>query len=189
MKPESEQALVRKYPELFRNRTKSPKESLMCFGCECGDGWRGILDNLFGYLCQVRESHCHMIALKPEFANDSNDGYLDLCCPPVVLDQIKEKYGTLRVYWHFDTEDLEKTRDTVKNEEELDRYVERYSNLVEDAVDFAEYLSSKTCEVTGKPGKLYSDGWCVTLCEEEAKKRFGWVDNTSDPSAVQPPSP
>ena len=137
MNPESEQELVSKYPGLFRNRVKSPKESLMCFGCECGEGWKEILDSLFGYLTQVRESRSNLLALKPEFTSESNDGYLDLHCPPVILDQIKEKYGTLRVYWHFDTEDLERERSFVENEAEFDRCVERYSNLVEDAVDFA----------------------------------------------------
>jgi hypothetical protein len=28
--------------------------------------------------------------------------------------------------------------------------------------------------VTGRPGKLYSKGWSVPLCKEEAIKRFGF---------------
>ena len=52
--------------------------------------------------------------------------------------------------------------------------------MVENAIDFCEYLSSKTCEVTGKAGKLYSKGWCVTLCKEEAIKRFGFDPDDDD---------
>jgi hypothetical protein len=115
-----------------------------------------------------------MLTLKPEFANEENGGYLDFSCPAVILDQVKEKYGTLRVYWHFPSEEVEQERARVLDTEKFEQCLMRYDNLVDDAVDFAEYLSSKTCELTGKPGKLYSDGWCVTLCEEEAAKRFGW---------------
>ena len=46
MKQELEQQLIAKYPKLFGDVNKSPMESLMCFGCECGDGWYDILDNL-----------------------------------------------------------------------------------------------------------------------------------------------
>ena len=53
--------------------------------------------------------------------------------------------------------------------------------MVENAIEFSEYLSSITCEKTGKPGKLYSDGWCVTLCKEEAIKRFGFDPDLQDP--------
>lgn len=173
MNPETERELEAKYPEFFRNRNRSPKESLMCFGCECGEGWKGILENLFGYLSVIRASRSFMLALKPEFADEVNGGFLDFVCPAVILDQVKEKYGTLRVYWHFPSEEVEQERGKVLDPEKFDQYLARYDNLVDDAVDFAEYLSSKTCEVTGKPGELYSEGWCVTLCEEEAAKRFG----------------
>lgn len=174
--PELEQKLVEKYPDLFRNKGASPKESLMCFGCECGDGWYAILDNLFGYIADVRENRLRLLDLKPELATPENEGCVDFQCPPVILDQVKEKYGTLRVYWHFDSKEIEDLRSKVADEKQIERGLDRYSNLVENAVDFSEYLSSKTCEVTGRPGRLYTDGWHVTLCEEEAAKRFGRKD-------------
>jgi hypothetical protein len=187
MNPDTERELFSKYPDLFRNKGKSPQESLMCFGCECGDGWKCILDDLFGYLSQVRESRSRLLSLKPEFSTGDDGGYLEVSCPPVVLDQVKEKYGTLRVYWHFSYDEIDEARSKVQDVEEFDRCIERYSNLVDDAVDFSEYLSSKTCEITGRPGKLYSDGWCVTLCEEEASKRFGWnvAESPSQDSSEQ----
>jgi hypothetical protein len=46
MTPGLEKQLIEKYPVLFQDVNKSPKETLMCFGCECGDGWFDILDNL-----------------------------------------------------------------------------------------------------------------------------------------------
>lgn len=173
MKVELEQALFDKYNDLFKNRGKAANESLMCFGCECGDGWHGILDNLFGYIDHVLKNRSVDLKVKKERVTDENGGYIELPCPPVILDQVKEKYGTLRVYWHFDSVGLEKVRDLVEDEAQISQSLERYADMIEDAVDFSEYLSSQTCEVTGKAGKLYTDGWCVTLCEEEAIKRFG----------------
>jgi len=49
----------------------------MVFGCECGDGWYQILDELLGKLSQY------------EF---------------LYLAQVKEKFATLRVYVDMDTQ-------------------------------------------------------------------------------------
>ena len=176
MKAELEQKLTEKYPGLFRDKHKSPKETLICFGCECGDGWFDILDNLCGYITHLQKSSSYGLSLKDEadYKNDKGfDGWFH--CPDVVFMQIKEKYGTLRVYWNFaEIENYEEIKSKLKKPEQLDEYIDKYYNKIESAIDFCEYLSSKTCEVTGKPGKLYSKGWCVTLCKEEAIKRFGF---------------
>lgn len=173
---ELEHKLIEKYPKLFRDVNRSPKESLMCFGCEHGDGWFDILDNLCGYLTNLQKNRAFYLGFKQEVV-DSDDKSFDTCfkCPDIVFTQIKEKYGTLRVYWNFkEIENYEELKSKLVKPEHLDEYIGKYSDLVDSAVDFCEYLSSKTCEVTGKPGKLYSDGWCVTLCKEEAIKRFGF---------------
>jgi len=72
---------------------------------------------------------------------------LDRSDPPVIL-QVKEKFGLLRIYISNGTkEDWEK-------------------------IAKAESLSSKTCEFTGKPGKLYTskNGWLKTLSPEYAEE-------------------
>jgi len=68
--------------------------------------------------------------------------------------QIKEKFGTLRAYFSCLTE---------------------YHNLVSDIVREAEILSSITCIVCSKPGKLSNlSYWILTLCEEcEANRGEG----------------
>jgi hypothetical protein len=164
---ELEKQLIEKYPKLFKNINKSPKETLICFGAECGDGWFDILDNLCGFITNLQKNRSYFIK--------KNDGeYVNFYCPDVVFDQIKEKYGTLRVYWHFGELNYAELGFEVKDTDELYKNISRYSDTIESAIDFCEYLSSKTCEVTGKPGKLYSRGWCVTLCKEEAIKRYGF---------------
>jgi hypothetical protein len=64
----------------------------------------------------------------------------------VKIAQYKEKFGTLRIY-------IDGSDDTVGG-----------------MIRFAEYLSSVTCQDTGKRGRLCKRGmWYITLCEEEAK--------------------
>lgn len=175
MNPELENQLIKKYPHFFKDRDKSPKESLMCFGCEHQDGWYLILDNLCGYINQVIESRSSLLKLKESLKTEENHGYKSFKCPNVVFDQIKEKYGTLRVYWHFETlPSYEELNNEFEDPNALSEAIKRYSDTIENAIDFSEYLSSITCEITGKKGKLYSDGWCVTLCKEEAIKRYGF---------------
>jgi len=167
MKEELELKLIEKYPKLFGNVNRSPKESLMCFGCEHGDGWFDILDNLCGFITNLQESRSYFLPKK-------NGEYIDFHCPDVTFVQIKEKYGTLRVYWRFAEWDYEELASQIKDSEVLDKHINSYFDTIENAIDFCDYLSSKTCEVTGRPGKLYSKGWSVTLCKEEAIKRFGF---------------
>lgn len=70
--------------------------------------------------------------------------------PSVKIAQVKEKFGTLRFY--YDGGD-----DTIKG-----------------MVEFAEYLSSKTCQETGRPGSLCVKGkgfaWYATLSPKKAKE-------------------
>jgi hypothetical protein len=61
--------------------------------------------------------------------------------------QIKEKFGGLRIY--------------------TDGYSD---DFIEGAIEMAENLSYKTCEITGKPGFLCRKGTLLkTLCPEQAK--------------------
>jgi hypothetical protein len=79
MREELEKELIAKYPALFRGKDKPATESLMCFGCECDDGWFDIINNA----CKIIQNH---MKCRPE-------------CPPVEFSQIKEKFGGLRLYY------------------------------------------------------------------------------------------
>jgi hypothetical protein len=72
MSPELESKLIQDFPNLFVDKDKPPTESLMCFGCECGDGWYEII-----------RAFCWI-------AKDSD----------VRFSQIKEKFGGLRLYYY-----------------------------------------------------------------------------------------
>lgn len=57
------------------------------------------------------------------------------------VTQVKEKFGTLRFYTNGHTDEMD------------------------DLITIAERKSRVTCEVCGEHGRLYTDGWHVTLCK------------------------
>ena len=61
--------------------------------------------------------------------------------PQVTLDQVKEKFGTLRFYYTGG------------------------DDIIYGMVRMAESMSGVTCEECGNPGEIKRDGWLVTLCE------------------------
>lgn len=98
----------------------------MAFPFECGEGWNDLLLDLFRDLD---------VAFREDNVNPDH----------ILLSQIKEKFGGLRVYL---------SPETVKVEEVIRKY---------------EELSYTVCEVCGKPGKLRDDqSWWRTLCDEHA---------------------
>ena len=85
------------------------------------DGWHGIVNEIFD---------------KWEALNK-----------PVVIDQVKEKLGGLRIY-------------TSPRHEELENFITEM-----------EHKSFTICEQCGSAGKLRSGGWWRTLCDEHANGR------------------
>ena len=77
MRKELQDKLCKKYPKIFEEVGKSPQESCMAWGLDCGDGWYWLIDNL-----------CENL----QFNTDKNDE------PQVVASQVKEKFGGLRFY-------------------------------------------------------------------------------------------
>lgn len=181
MKPELEEQLAKKYQKLFVNKNKSPLETLICFGCECGDGWYKILDDLFAYLTELSErkfSLRYSDEYREKYKNEKDyyEKYYSYkhLPPQIILDQVKEKYATLRVYYHEEYNDVPEDIKPFVDLNELDKSLKDFFVRVDNAIDYAEFLSAKTCEVTGKDGKLYTKGWHRVLCDEEAIK-MGYI--------------
>lgn len=88
MKQELDELLCQRYPKIFVNRHGDPKETLMCWGFECGDGWYNIINQL-----------CANIQHHVDWAQEQKEKYgRGEGCSQVVAVQIKEKFGTLRFY-------------------------------------------------------------------------------------------
>jgi hypothetical protein len=90
VKQELDEALCAKYPKIFVNRHGDMKETLMCWGFECGDGWYQVLDSL-----------CTNIQQYTDWNNKNFEkGFTQYKqVPQVVAVQVKEKFGGLRFYY------------------------------------------------------------------------------------------
>lgn len=79
MEPELEEKLFSAHPILYRDRDKTPLETLICYGIDCDNGWFDILmllsDQIENYNRQDPDN-------------------------PVVATQVKSKFGELRFYIH-----------------------------------------------------------------------------------------
>ena len=87
MSPELDKKLCERYPKLFADRNKSPQETCMCWGFSCEDGWYWLIDNL----CHSIQAHIDGLTPTP---------------PQVIVDQVKEKFGTLLFYFHGGDDEL-----------------------------------------------------------------------------------
>lgn len=92
------------------------------------------------------------------YGNSVNCGALELtkkepklrsvpaACPQVVVDQVKEKFGGLRFYYHGGDE------------------------KVDGMVRMAESMSEVTCEVCGDKGKISRGGWLYCSCKKHRRE-------------------
>jgi hypothetical protein len=96
-------------------------------GIAVGAGWFDLLNST----CQIIQSH---LDWKPDV-------------PQVVVEQVKEKFGTLRFYYQGGDE------------------------FIQGVVALAEHMSGKICEECGAPGATGGTGWVTTLCETHRTER------------------
>ena len=140
MTEKSWDTLYEKYPKLFVNKDKTPMESCMCFGVECGLGWYDIISSV----CYQIKQHEKNIENNLKYCekNNINPEASDACYMPVTFDQIKEKYGGLRIYYSGG------------------------DDYVDGLISMAEEMSYKICERCGCPGSPNNQGWIMTLCDK-----------------------
>ena len=125
MKQELDTLLCERYPKLMVNRNLPMQETCMCWGFDCGDGWFNILDQLMGNI----QHHIDWKNKKEEVVAQ------------VTLDQVKEKFGTLRFYYTGG------------------------DDVIDGMVRMAESMSGVTCEECSAPAKTHGPGWIRTICE------------------------
>ena len=123
MREELENKLYERYPELFA--LKDNPSSCMIFGIGCGDGWYNIMLSL-----------CSTIQYYTDDKRRENPDF-----ESIKFDQIKEKFGQLRIY------------------------TSGYDEAVNQMINLAETLSGLTCENCGNPGKVRYTGWNTCRCD------------------------
>lgn len=161
MTPELQSRLFAKYPKIFRDRTLPMTQTCMCWGLECGDGWYAILDHL-----------CYALTWTYSTGLTVDEAYVPVEPPQVIADQVKEKYGTLRFYYHLDFDPaLSALCDA---NPEVRQIMDRYHSYFDGIVHMAETMSGRTCEATGREGELHVSGgtrygWLATVNRDHAK--------------------
>jgi hypothetical protein len=173
MRKELELKLVENYPDFFRGRDEPLTQNLMVFGCECGDGWYDLVDT-FCKLAKNKLNRPRYITLKGELQSD-NVKCEPYIAPDLKFVQIKEKFGTIRLYFDLTQPDGENKDRLV--EADIDKRFDEIWTTIHAYENYTDYLSGRTCEKCGKAGKMYTGGWYVTLCTEHAKER-GRLDDT-----------
>jgi hypothetical protein len=149
MKQELDKLLCEKYPKMMVNRNKDMKETCMCWGFECGDGWFQILDSLMGNIqhhIDWKEKQRGWAVRFNSTAPPEDMRPVPDAIPQVTLDQVKEKFGTLRFYYSGG------------------------DDVINGMVRMAESMSAVTCEQCGNPGTTGGQGWITTLCETHRNK-------------------
>jgi hypothetical protein len=148
MKQEYDNYLCTTFPKMFVNRYKPMTETTMCWGFDCGNGWYHIINQL----CANIQHHIDWRNRKNEL--DSNQPIV----PQVTVDQVKEKFGTLRFYYTGG------------------------DDYIDGLVSMAESMSGVTCEECGNPGSTVGRGWLTTLCEKHAEERGIYKDDDNEKS-------
>jgi len=133
--------LIEAHPDLFHPLPDNP--GVAQASPECSAGWQDLL-----------ERACARI-----WAAVQADG------GTFKFTQIKEKYGTARLYWEGSLSPEADAR-------------------VEEIIDLAEARSACTCEVCGAEGRLHrAGGWLMTRCAAHAQghpvpEKPGWENVT-----------
>lgn len=192
MSPELQQKIFDEYPEIFKDRVRPINESCMSFGLEVGDGWYELIDVLcealtytFTTAVEVDEEDGKRLGIEPSRWKDEDKSryFFKVEPPQVVADQVKEKFGTLRFYYHLEYDKDNISLVATKKYPQLIEINKRYSDYIDGIVHFAEIASGRTCEVTGSEGSMHvRRGWYKTLNENVAKtekyKGYNKLDST-----------
>ncbi|MCM1298278.1 MAG: hypothetical protein NC203_02985 [Firmicutes bacterium] len=156
MDTELENKLAEDFP--FMRITINPDEPknrnrYVGYGCECGGGWYDLLYGMCGEITEAYKKHGQPV--------------------DIVVDQIKEKFGTLRFYYHH--EGQEKGINAIDFLGASIRISSKDTELhrkISGIVDKWEKKSAEVCERCGKPGVLRKDlSWVLTLCDDCYSKK------------------
>jgi hypothetical protein len=116
-----EKQMHAKYHKLLDGLAQPRNRSCLSFGFECGEGWYPIIEDALEKLHKLDEE--------------------------IYVEQIKEKFGTMRFY------------------------ISNGSDEAFKITEEAEKKSETTCEICGEKGELRSGGWLKTLCDKH------WAEN------------
>ncbi len=119
--------ILRAHPDLFGTPPFDPRKTLIAFGFEVSKYWLPILAKGFDDISAI---------VKEQGLKDFR------------ITQVKEKFGGLRIYCMY------------------------YTDEIDEVIDRMEAEVETVCESCGKPGELRTEGWMVVRCDECQKNWF-----------------
>jgi len=171
--------LLQRFPIMFHHEDGS-QEPFALFGFECDIGWYSIIEKACETICSeynwrardLKDVKSKLDNIQEYIANHYNKELTyeqvfeqlttahDKCIAAFEaakakipkIAQIKEKFGTLRMYMDYN-------EDTDSSFRKIDEY--------------AELMSTVTCERCGNVGETYHMRWHKTLCDTHAVERYG----------------
>ena len=160
MNQEFEKHLGKKY--LFMNRDNllkiCPDSTYARFGLEINKGWASILEEM---LCPKLTE-----ALEKNSLNQED----------LIILQIKQKFGRLKIYWRLADENSSLIIDFFgQGTLDFNDYSSPAKKEIKAIIDEACKEASKTCEFCGATNEsvsLRQDSWVYTLCDECCRKRM-----------------
>ncbi len=121
MTEETASDIILRYPDIFGKPPFDPMKTLVCFGFEVSKFWIPILSEGFKEINQIVQ---------------------DQKIKDFRITQVKEKFGSLRIYSNF------------------------YTDEIDAVIDKMEDKVSTICEKCGSPeGKFRQDGWLRVECD------------------------
>jgi len=162
MNKENTEKLFNDFPEFFNSRNEGLMASLMSFGFECHDGWFDLIYNLCS---DIKDWYMNNESRHYD-ENYENYEVKKGIQPHFQVQQVKEKFGTLRFYIGFAPKAI---HDLIRKAENDSYFIcERCGDDV------------RTHEFDGYHSYYRDDlGWVQTLCDKCLKKeieRVGLVD-------------
>lgn len=175
MENELEQKLAADFPFMKRKNSLQEQEAngqiddlYGAFGCEVNNGWYELLHNL-----------CEEITT----------AYANAGLPvDIIIDQVKEKFGTLRFYYHIEEQEAGIQAFDILGQGGM-RFMPNDSAIHKEIAGIVrkwETASGTICEMCGEPGELRKDlPWLKTLCASCYTARKNKLPNKSTAKSEQ----
>jgi hypothetical protein len=186
MKEKLDAALVKKYPKIFKNRYSSMKETCMCWGFCCGDGWYNIIDalcaNIQGHIDHTRNQRARALRYNRALKKALSNGDVRYLYNYYQRDFSKpiSDWTMQRTKQDIESGEYRKVPDTISQvvavqvKEKfggLRFYTQGGDDVIFGMIRVAESMAIRTCEECGNPGHTRVDGgWHRTLCDTHAEE-------------------
>lgn len=176
MKIELDNALCKKYPELYGQRHMPMSQTAMCWGFQVGTGWYKIIDELSAALTAIRKAsgiRMQVTTLKEKYGTlRVYLGNEDRCPgrPNPCDSKLSKVYNELlwkvynwkhRVRWKYYDLKAKLFPKYTKARQEQNNI---WNDIIDAVVHDAERKSAQTCEECGDYGKMNKGSWVMVRC-------------------------